>query len=56
MTLRLDVTDEMNDSGVAFVQFTSGSTSQPKGVAVGHLQLSHNCALIRRQFDVTLTT
>ena len=51
-TLRLDVTDEMNDSGVAFVQFTSGSTSQPKGVAVGHSQLSHNCALIRRQFGV----
>ena len=48
-TLRLDVT-EMNESGVAFVQFTSGSTSQPKGVAVGHSQLSHNCALIRRQF------
>ena len=50
-TLRLDAT-EANDSGVAFVQFTSGSTSQPKGVAVGHRQLSHNCALIRRQFGV----
>ena len=40
------------DSGVAFVQFTSGSTSQPRGVAIGHRQLSHNCALIRQQFGV----
>ena len=37
---------------MAFVQFTSGSTSQPRGVAIGHRQLSHNCALIRQQFGV----
>lgn len=41
-----------DDSGVAFVQFTSGSTSRPRGVAIGHRQLSHNCALIRQQFGV----
>ena len=37
----------------AFAQFTSGSTSAPKGVLVGHAHLAANCAAIRRDFEVT---
>jgi acyl-CoA synthetase (AMP-forming)/AMP-acid ligase II len=39
--------------GVAFLQFTSGSTSAPKGVMVTHACLAHNCALIRRAMGIT---
>jgi acyl-CoA synthetase (AMP-forming)/AMP-acid ligase II len=34
---------------VAFLQFTSGSTSAPKGVMVSHANLMHNLAYIHRQ-------
>ncbi len=38
---------------IAFLQFTSGSTSAPKGVMVTHACLAHNCALIRRSMGIT---
>jgi phthiocerol/phenolphthiocerol synthesis type-I polyketide synthase C len=39
---------------VAFLQYTSGSTSRPKGVLVGHGNLLHNLEQInRRVLDVT---
>ncbi|MEM7584610.1 MAG: amino acid adenylation domain-containing protein [Acidobacteriota bacterium] len=36
---------------LAFLQYTSGSTSQPKGVLVSHANLLHNEETIRRAFD-----
>ncbi len=42
----------LEPSDVAFLQYTSGSTSQPKGVAVTHRNLLHNLELIRLGFDV----
>lgn len=36
--------------GVAFLQYTSGSTSRPKGVMVTHANLLHNLAVINEQF------
>ncbi len=44
---------DSGDADVAFLQFTSGSTSAPKGVTVTHACLAHNCALIRRAMGIT---
>ena len=38
---------------LAFLQYTSGSTANPKGVMVTHRNLLHNLALIRERFTVT---
>lgn len=37
---------------VAFLQYTSGSTSEPKGVMVTHANLLHNCAVIAESLEV----
>lgn len=39
-------------SDLAFLQYTSGSTSEPKGVMVTHANLMHNLAVIKRGFDL----
>ena len=38
---------------VAFLQYTSGSTSTPRGVMVTHANLLHNSECIRRAFELT---
>jgi acyl-CoA synthetase (AMP-forming)/AMP-acid ligase II len=38
---------ELDPDGVAFIQYTSGSTSSPKGVMVTHANLVHNLQAIR---------
>lgn len=37
---------------LAFLQYTSGSTSEPKGVMVSHANLLHNLAMIHRAFAI----
>jgi acyl-CoA synthetase (AMP-forming)/AMP-acid ligase II/acyl carrier protein len=40
----------ISKSSLAFLQYTSGSTSTPKGVMLSHGNLLHNLALINRAF------
>ena len=43
---------EISRSDLAFLQYTSGSTSDPKGVMVSHGNLLHNLETIRQGFDL----
>jgi acyl-CoA synthetase (AMP-forming)/AMP-acid ligase II len=43
---------ELSASGTCFIQFTSGSTRTPRGVAISHDNILHNCALIARAFAI----
>ena len=40
------------EPGLAFLQYTSGSTSDPKGVMVSHSNLLHNLEMIRQGFGL----
>ncbi|GAB5522533.1 MAG: fatty acyl-AMP ligase [Roseivirga sp.] len=44
---------EFSVKDLAFLQYTSGSTTAPKGVMVSHGNLMHNLALIEKAFGVT---
>ncbi|MCC6498806.1 MAG: amino acid adenylation domain-containing protein [Anaerolineales bacterium] len=45
----------INADTLAFLQYTSGSTSQPKGVMLTHGNLLHNLKAIRRGFQIDST-
>jgi acyl-CoA synthetase (AMP-forming)/AMP-acid ligase II len=44
---------EPDPEDIAFLQYTSGSTSEPKGVAVSHANLLANLEMIRVSLDTT---
>ncbi|GAB4146910.1 MAG: fatty acyl-AMP ligase [Candidatus Promineifilaceae bacterium] len=41
----------INSDTIAFLQYTSGSTSAPKGVVLSHANLLHNLEHVRRSFE-----
>ena len=43
---------ELTPDSVALLQYTSGSTGQPKGVIVTHGNLMHNIGVMRRSLDL----
>ncbi|MEW6735629.1 MAG: MupA/Atu3671 family FMN-dependent luciferase-like monooxygenase, partial [Acidobacteriota bacterium] len=44
---------EINSETIALLQYTSGSTSEPKGVTLTHGNLLHNLSVIHRHFEHT---
>jgi acyl-CoA synthetase (AMP-forming)/AMP-acid ligase II len=44
---------EIGGNDIAFLQYTSGSTTLPKGVIVSHSNLLHNLGLIEESFGLT---
>lgn len=44
------LTPKIDDNQIAFIQYTSGSTSDPKGVIVSHGNLIHNQQMIKTSF------
>merc|ERR1719498_2018279 len=43
-------------NSVAFLQYTSGSTSEPKGVMISHQNLAHNETIITRELMADTST
>lgn len=57
-TLSYEIENEWDEhepggDSVAILQYTSGSTGQPRGVILSHRNLTHNSALLARAFDYT---
>ncbi|MGK7884105.1 MAG: fatty acyl-AMP ligase, partial [Crocosphaera sp.] len=44
---------DINPKKLALLQYTSGSTGQPKGVMVSHGNILHNCQYIQQSFELT---
>jgi acyl-CoA synthetase (AMP-forming)/AMP-acid ligase II len=55
-TPTLDELPALSDTDIAFLQYTSGSTSEPKGVMISHGNLAHNEMLIATELKTSTDT
>mmetsp|Transcript_18922 Transcript_18922/g.26657 ORF Transcript_18922/g.26657 Transcript_18922/m.26657 type:complete len:768 (-) Transcript_18922:76-2379(-) len=46
----------IGENDIAFIQYTSGSTSDPKGVMISHGNLAHNLKLIVNKLEASVET
>ena len=49
--LSLHKSSQINTDNIAFLQYTSGSTGEPKGVIVTHLNILHNLQALQKAFE-----
>jgi thioester reductase-like protein len=47
---------DLNDNNLALLQYTSGSTGNPKGVMLNHGNVLHNLAMMHEAFQITPET
>ncbi|GLV53932.1 acyl-CoA synthetase [Dictyobacter sp. S3.2.2.5] len=47
------IAPDIDGDSLAFLQYTSGSTSSPKGVMVSHTNLLHNLSMLHDQLGIT---
>ncbi len=52
-TLTTNFLPNIEPSNIAFLQYTSGSTNQPKGVIITHKNIYHNSSLINKRLDTS---
>jgi len=54
--LNISALEDPSPPSLAFLQYTSGSTSSPKGVMITHANLSHNLTIITRELKASKST
>jgi acyl-CoA synthetase (AMP-forming)/AMP-acid ligase II len=51
-----NISQQPSLDSIAFLQYTSGSTSEPKGVSITHANLAHNLAIITKELQASPST
>ncbi len=52
--IRFDSTRPNRPDDTAFIQFSSGSTSRPKGICLSHFNIAHNLEAMKERFNLSV--